>query len=208
MKDAIVQFLQSITGSPALTVFIFSMLPMVELKGAIPIGEALGFGLLKSAALAFLGSTFICIPIYFLLVPIIKLLKKIKFVSRLADGVEGVLQRRAEKLSVNADGKAKLKRQLLFAIYAFVALPLPLTGVWMGTAIAVFLGLKFKEVILPIALGNLTAGCIITLITYLFRDYVEYIILGLFAIAIIMLVIFIVQIALSKPRKEDTKNNL
>ena len=88
---------------------------------------------------------------------------------------------------------------LVLALYAFVAVPLPLTGVWTGTAIAVFLGLRFDRSILAIALGNLTAGSIITLLTFLFADYVEYIILGLFAFAIVMLIVFILKVALSKP---------
>ena len=200
MKEAIVEFLQSITDNPYLTVVLTSMFPLIELKGAIPVGTALGLGLWQTAGLAYIGSTIISLPIFFLLVPVFNLMKKWKPLSRLVEKIEGVFKRQAEKVRAKG-GAGNVKRMLSMGVYIFVALPLPLTGVWTGTAIAVFLGLNFKESILPIVFGNLTAGSIITLLTYLFKDYVEYIILGLFAVAIIMLIVFIVKVAISKPEQ-------
>ena len=203
MKEAIVNFLQSITGSPWATVAVFSMFPLIELKGAIPVGEALGLTLWQTALLAYVGSTLVCVPVYFLLRPVFNLLKRWKAISRLVEKIEGVFSRRAARIaekSGKSEGKA-LTGMLSLGVFAFVAVPLPLTGVWTGTAIAVFLGLKFKDTILPVMLGNLAAGSVITLLTFLFSDYVEYIILGLFAIAIIMLIVFIVRIARSKPEE-------
>ena len=89
---------------------------------------------------------------------------------------------------------------MMISLFIFVAVPFPVTGVWTGTAIAVFLGLKFKESVLPIACGNLIAGSIITLLTFLVGDYVDIIIYALFAIAIIMLVFFIVKLIKAKPQ--------
>ena len=91
------------------------------------------------------------------------------------------------------------------ALLVFVAVPLPVTGVWTGTAIAVFLGFKFKDAILSLAIGNLIAGAIITLLTYFFKDYVDYIILGLAVLAVVMLVFFIVKVIISKPESENEK---
>ena len=84
-----------------------------------------------------------------------------------------------------------------------MAVPLPVTGVWTGTAIAVFLGFKFKEAVFSLAIGNLIAGAIITLLTYFFKDYVDYIILGLAVLAVVMLVFFIVKVIISKPENND-----
>lgn len=201
MKEALVEFLQSLTGNPYFTVLLVAMFPLIELKGAIPVGTALGLGLWQTAGLAYLGSTLISLPIFFLLVPVFNLLKKWKLIARLVEKIEGVFKKQAQKVKKRG-GDGDVTRILALGVYIFVALPLPLTGVWTGTAIAVFLGLNFKQYILPIVLGNLTAGSIITLLTFLFKDYVEYIILGLFAVAIIMLVVFIVKVALSKPTEE------
>ena len=92
---------------------------------------------------------------------------------------------------------------MMLSIFVFVAVPFPVTGVWTGTAIAVFLGLKLRESVLPIAVGNLVAGAIITLMTMLFGKYVDVIIYVLFAIAVIMLVVFIVKVVKSKPHTAE-----
>ena len=90
---------------------------------------------------------------------------------------------------------------MIWGLFIFVAVPFPVTGVWTGTAIAVFLNMKFKDSFLPIVLGNLIAGAIITFITFLFADYVDIIIGALVVIAIIMLLIFIIKVIKTKPQE-------
>ena len=97
---------------------------------------------------------------------------------------------------------------MLWSLFVFVAVPFPVTGVWTGTAIAVFLGLKFHESVLPIAAGNLVAGGIITLLTFLLGEkYTNYLIYALFVIALIMLVVFIVKIVRSEPKAESANGS-
>ena len=196
------EFLIKIFGSRYIAVAIVSMFPLIELKGAIPIGmsEAFGMGLFETAGIAYLGSTAVAIGVFFLLVPIFDLLKKLKFIKRLIEKVEDLFARKAEKIAAKTQGsaEAEAKKIMMLSLFAFVAVPFPVTGVWTGTAVAVFLGLKFRESILPIALGNLVAGAAITLLTFLFRDYVDYIIYGLLTVAVVMLVVFIVKVARSK----------
>ena len=91
---------------------------------------------------------------------------------------------------------------MIISLLIFVAVPFPVTGVWTGAAIAVFLGLKFREAVVPLALGNLIAGSLITLMTFIFKAYVDLIIYCLFALAIIMFVVTIIKIAKSKPSEE------
>ena len=91
---------------------------------------------------------------------------------------------------------------MIIALLIFVAVPFPVTGVWTGTAVAVFLGLKFREAVMPLALGNLIAGSLITLLTFLFEAYVDLIIYCLFALAIVMLVVTVIKIAKSKPSEK------
>ena len=94
----------------------------------------------------------------------------------------------------------RLIKQL--GVFIFVAIPLPMTGVWTGTAIAVFLDLKFKDVILPIVVGNFIAGLLICGLSALCSligislDLVLWILLGL---ALLMLVVFIIKVARKKP---------
>ena len=207
MADIIVNFLQSFIKNDYLLVLLTSCFPLIELKGAIPIGTKLGLELLQTAPLAYLGSTLICIPIFFLLVPIFNLLKKIKFVGGFIEKVELVLKNKALKIAKKADGDAEkaVKKIYMISLFIFVAVPFPVTGVWTGTAMAVFLGLKFRESILPLAVGNLIAGTIITILTYFFASYVDTIILILFAIAIVMLIVFIIKVATAKKDNADEK---
>ena len=203
MGEFLLKLLSGI-NNPELTTLLVSMFPLVELKGAIPIGTGLNLSLIRSALLAYAGSSLIVIPVFFLLIPIFNLLKKIKFIKRLVQKVEAVFDKKAQDLAKKSDGapEDKVRKILIIALFIFVAVPFPVTGVWTGTAIAVFLNMKFKDAFLPIILGNLVAGSIITLITFLFKPYVDIIITVLFIIAIIMLVILIIKIIKSKPIEE------
>jgi uncharacterized membrane protein len=203
MGDFLLKLLSGI-NNPELTTLLVSAFPLVELKGAIPIGTGLGLSLVRSALLAYAGSSLVVIPVFFLLIPIFNLLKKIKFIKKLVQKIEAVFNKKAQDLAKKSDGapEEKVRKILMIALFIFVAVPFPVTGVWTGTAIAVFLNMKFKDSFLPIILGNLVAGSIITLITFLFKDYVNLIITVLFIIAIIMLIILIIKIIKSKPIEE------
>ena len=214
MADKLVFFLQEIIKNDKLLVLIISAFPLIELKGAIPIGTKAGIDLWQSALLGYFGSTLVTIPLFFLLIPIFNLLKKIKFLKKLILKIENVFYNKALKLAEDANKKrggaqlseeeAKLsaKKVLRNALLAFVAVPFPVTGVWTGTAIAVFLNLDFKTAFPAIFIGNFIAGVIITLLTFFFSAYVDLIIYCLLAIAIIMLIVLIIKIALSKPKQE------
>lgn len=206
MADALGQFLVELFGNPYVAVFFISMIPLIELKGAIPVGmtEAFGLGLLETAGIAYLGSTLISFLVFFLLKPIFALLKKIKIFNLIVRKCEGLFIHKAEEIAAKTNGsvEAAAKRIMMISLFIFVAVPFPVTGVWTGTAIAVFLGLNFRESVLPLAVGNLIAGSIITLLTFLFEAYVDIIIYCLFAIAIVMLVVTIIKIAKSKPSEE------
>ena len=205
MSEFLLKFFQTFTNDGKLITLIISMFPLVELKGAIPVGALYGESLLTSATLAYVGSSLICIPIFFLLIPIFNLLKKIKFVKKFIEKIEAVLKQKAEDFAKKSNNHAEdIKTKMLtWGLFIFVSIPLPLTGIWTGTAIAVFVNLSFKQSFLPLILGNLVAGTLITLLTFLFKDYVDIIIACLFAFMIVMLIIFIVKIIKSKPNNQN-----
>lgn len=205
MADIVVNFLQSGIKNPYIIVLLVAMFPLIELKGAIPIGIRLGLNLWESAGLSFIGSTLVTVPIFFLLLYVFTLLKKIPLINKLVYKLEAIFERKAEKISQNKNDEPETIKQRFFkkALFIFVAVPLPLTGVWTGTAIAVFLNMKFRNAIVSLALGNLVAGTFITLITFLFKDYVDIIITGILIIAVIMLIVLIIKIAVSKPKQTE-----
>jgi uncharacterized membrane protein len=202
-------FIQKLIGNDIIATIIMSIVPLIELKGGIVFARGVGLDFFSALGLAYIGSTIVFIPIYFLLRPILNALKKIKIIEKLASKVENyfktkaddTLRKQTEKKSKKAMSE-KLLKQL--GVFIFVAIPLPMTGVWTGTAIAVFLGLKFKDVILPVLIGNLTAGLIISglaelLLTVWTIKALDYILYGLFALAVILLVVVIIKIAKQKP---------
>lgn len=209
MADQLASLLKKITDNYTIIVFLISMIPLIELKGAIPIGTKLGgIGLFKTAFTAYLGSTIICVFVFFLLIPIFNLIKKIPIFKKLVTKIEGVFKKKAQKIADKAgESQEKAVRKIMMiSLFIFVAVPFPVTGVWTGTAIAVFLGMKFRDAVLPLAAGNFVAGTIITLLTYFFSAYVDIIIYVLFAIALVMLVIFIIKIIITKPEGESNHN--
>lgn len=204
MTEVLGEFLLKIFQNEYIATLFVSMFPLIELKGAIPIGTGLfGLNLLETAGIAYLGSTVISVGVFFLLVPIFNLLKKIGFVKKIIEKIESIFDEKAKKIAQKTNGsqKEQARKIMMISLFIFVAVPFPVTGVWTGTAIAVFLGLKFRESVLPLAVGNLIAGAIITLLTFFFKEYVDIIIYLLFGIAIVMLILFIIKIVLAKPKQ-------
>ncbi|MBR4693731.1 MAG: small multi-drug export protein [Bacilli bacterium] len=147
-------------------VFFVSMVPLVELRGAIPI--AVGFGLDKTL------SYIICIIGNMLPVPIIYLFaRKVLewgkdkpvigkfFTWCLIKGEKG-----GKKL------QAKAGRGLFLALLLFVGIPIPGTGAWTGTLAASILDLDFKRTITAVMLGVLLAGVIMMLISFGFFEVI------------------------------------
>lgn len=212
-----VEFIQNLINNDLISVIVVSLIPMIELKGGIVFARRVGFDFLQAYGLAYLGSTIVFIPIFFLLVPLLNLFKKIKLVNKVATKAELYVQTKAnEALESQAKKNKKAMSETFIkqlAVFIFVAIPLPMTGIWMGTAIAVFINLKFKDAVLPIVLGNLVAGLLISglaeLCLVLFSNIkvLDYILYALFGLAVILLVIMIVKIVRQKPIEEKNEGD-
>ncbi len=208
-----IELIQKLIENDLISVIVVSIIPMIELKGGIVFARGVGFNFFEALGLAFLGSSLVVLPVFFLLVPILNLLKKIKLIDKLAIKAESYVQTKANEAvetQKQKNGKALSEtfiKQL--AVFIFVAIPLPMTGVWMGTAIAVFIGLKFKDAILPIVVGNLVAGLLISglaqLCLVIFNDIavLDYILYTLFGLAVVLLVVMIIKIV----RQKSTEHN-
>ena len=207
------EFIQNLIGNDYIATMIMSFIPLIELKGGIVFAQSTGMNFFLAFALAYVGSTIAFIPVYWLLRPILTLLKKFKWFYTFALKVESYFKRKADetmKQQTEKHGKSNINEKFIkqLGVLIFVAIPLPMTGVWTGTAIAVFLGLSFKDTILPVVIGNFIAGVIISLLSLLCSgigvnlDYVLYALLGL---AFILLIVTIIKIVKQKPDKEEEK---
>lgn len=210
-----VEFIQNLIGNDKIATLLMSFIPLIELKGGIIFARGAGLGFFESFSLSYLGSTVAFIPVFFLLVPILDLLKKIKWFKAFADKIELFFKDKAAGALVKAEKSGKKARTETFykmlGTFIFVAIPLPMTGVWTGTAVAVFLNLKFKDAILPVVIGNFIAGAIISVLAEIILALsgnlvvLDYVLYGLFALAAIMLIIAIIKISRKKKSTAEEK---
>ena len=143
-----------------LTVFFVSMVPLIELRGAIPYGVIFGLPLWSTYIIAIIGNM---IP-----VPFIYLFAR-KF---LIWGYHKPLIGPFCRFCINKGEKggraleAKAGKGMTVALLLFVGIPLPGTGAWTGALIAAVLNMRLKRAVPVIFLGVVIAGCIITLLTH------------------------------------------
>ncbi|MBQ5739194.1 MAG: small multi-drug export protein [Oscillospiraceae bacterium] len=133
------------------------MLPIVELRGGLPAGVAMGLPIPEAFLAAFLGNM---LPVPFIILFIRKIFKFIRVhIPRLGALVDRLEQKAYSKSD-------KVVQYETWGLLAFVAIPLPGTGAWTGALIAAVLDLRLKRAIPVITLGVLIAGGIITALTY------------------------------------------
>ncbi len=147
-----------------LYVLLISMLPIVELRGAIPVGTALGLPWYLNYLLCCLGNL---LPVPFILILIRRILTWMKGVKHL-DRIALFLEEKVEKR------RGQIEKYATFGLLLFVAVPLPGTGAWTGSLIAACLNMDRKRAMLSVTGGVLVAGVIITLISYGVLGFLQF----------------------------------
>ena len=196
-----------------LAVILIAMVPIIELRGAIPFATNPGFwgeiamNNWQAFGWSLLGSSAVVFVVALIFIPVINWLKKIKIFKKLALAIENRVKDKSQKIEGADEKSAKFSRpwwKKVLAVFAFVAIPLPFTGVWTGTCLAVFVGLDYVSTCSTVLLGNLLAGLIITLMLQFFpwlNSYLFYIFIVLIlVIVLIELIKFIIK------RKNNNKN--
>ncbi len=154
MNSSIFQFFSFLGKKGAL--FIVSMIPVIELRGAIPLGYALDMGVWETFFISVIGNL-VPVPFIILLIrPIIEKLKKTKKLSPYVHKFE-------QKMLNKAD---KVMKYSALGLFLFVAVPFPGTGAWSGAVIAALLNMRFKYALPAIAGGVVAAGIIMTAISF------------------------------------------
>ena len=144
----------SLFGKIILT-FLISMVPVLELRGAIPIGVAHGLDYRIAIAVSILGNL---VPVPFIVLFIRKIFAWLRTKSERLNGFVTRMEQRALKKSDT------VRRARFWGLFIFVAIPLPGTGAWTGSLIAAMLEMRVKEAFPPIALGVVTAGIIVAVV--------------------------------------------
>lgn len=157
MIDAIKTFLIDVLGAH-FGVMICAMIPIIELRGAIPLGMGLDLQWWQSYLYAVIGNM---IPVPFILLFITKIIawmtrSRVKFFNKIGTW----LTNKAEK------NREKIEKYSFWGVCLFVAVPLPVTGAWTGSLVAATIGMKWWKAFLSCFIGVLIAGVIVTLIAY------------------------------------------
>ena len=139
-----------------LIVFLVSMLPLVELRGAVPIATGFGLPIIQSSIVIIIGNMLPVPFIYLFARRVLEWGKDKKLIGKFCTFCLEKGHKGGEKL------QAKAGRGLFVALLLFVGIPLPGTGAWTGTLAASILDMDFKSTILSVILGVLLAGVIMT----------------------------------------------
>ncbi|MBQ8566276.1 MAG: small multi-drug export protein [Clostridia bacterium] len=162
MTEAIKQFFLETVGKE-LCVFFCSMIPIIELRGAIPMGAVFdstlgGMPFWFTYILSVAGNM---LPVPFILLFIKKVIRwmsqsKIKFFNKVANFLLNRVEKRRDKI----------EKYSFWGVCLFVAVPLPVTGAWTGSLVAAMIDMKFWKAFVSCLLGVMIAGVIMTIASY------------------------------------------
>ncbi|MBR6501852.1 MAG: small multi-drug export protein [Clostridia bacterium] len=149
-------FLSTMFGKIVAT-FLVSMVPIIELRGAIPIGIGYGLDYWVVVTVSVIGNI---LPVPFIILFIRKIFELMRKWSKKLDSLVSKLEKRAhEKSDV-------VQKYAFWGLFVLVAIPLPGTGAWTGALVAAMLDMRLKRAFPAIALGVITAATIVTFVTY------------------------------------------
>ena len=138
-----------------LTVFLISMVPIAELRAAIPYSQAVGLPLIPSYVIAIIGNMLPVPVIYLFARKVLEIGSNMpSIIGKFCRWCTAKGEKGGEKLQTTAG------RGLFVALLLFVGIPLPGTGAWTGTLAASFLKMDFKSSVLAAMCGGLLAGVI------------------------------------------------
>lgn len=137
--------------------FIVSMVPVIELRGAIPLGVLNGLDVATAMIVSILGNL---VPVPFIIIFIRKIFKWMQSKNETLAKVVRKMEEKADKK------KDQVLKYEFWGLMILVAIPLPGTGAWTGALVAAMLDMQLKRAFPAIALGVLFAGIIVTVATY------------------------------------------
>ena len=137
-----------------LYIFLISMVPLIELRGAIPVSQGFQLPLFQSYIVCVIGNMLPVPVIYLFARKVLEWGKDKKYIGKFFTFCIEKGHKGGEKL------KEKAGRGLFVALLLFVGIPLPGTGAWTGTLAASFLDMGFKKSVIAVLLGVLLAGVI------------------------------------------------
>lgn len=132
------------------------MVPVIELRGAIPVGYGKGLNIWVAVAVSVVGNL---VPVPFIIIFIRKIFALIRRLIPKFDVLVTGLEKRAENKS------DMVKKYSFWGLFLLVAIPLPGTGAWTGALVAAMLDMRLKRALPAIVLGVIAAAIVVAFIT-------------------------------------------
>ena len=155
------EWMTSTTWGESLLTLLVSMVPVIELRGGVPFGTALGLAPLHALVVCIIGNM---LPIPFIIVYIRRIFH---WMRRRSPRLNALVDKLEKKAHLKGQKVTKYK---YIGLWLFVAIPLPGTGGWTGALVAAFLDMRLRKAMPAIFAGVLIAGFLITGITYGFTS--------------------------------------
>lgn len=163
MTESLVEFFLSLFSNittnelgKSITIFILSLLPIIELRGGLIAATLLGVSFFKAFIICFIGNI---LPVPFILWFIRKILdwmRNVKLFKKIVKWIDRKVENK----------KSQIEKYGFWGIVLFVGIPLPGTGAWTGSLIAAMLDIDKKKSFIAVLIGVLVAGIIMSIISY------------------------------------------
>ncbi len=137
--------------------FLISMVPVLELRAAIPLGVINGLGIWAALIVAIIGNL---VPVPFIIIFIRKIFK---WMQSKSERLARLVKKFEDKANARKD---KVLKYEFWGLMLLVAVPLPGTGAWTGALVAAMLDMQLKRAFPAIFVGVIVAGIIVTTATY------------------------------------------
>ena len=134
---------------------LLSMVPVIELRGAIPLGIAMDLNPVYVYISCLIGSSLVSIPVVLIFRQLIDFFRHRKYFNIVIRWVDAKIESRAKKL----------KAASILGLIVFVGVPLPTTGSWSGSALASILKMRIKDALLGVFIGNAIAGAVMLVVS-------------------------------------------
>ena len=140
-----------------LLTFLVAMVPVVELRGAIPFGVVRGLNIWTAIIASVLGNL---VPVPFIILFIRRIFAWMRAHMPKLDGLVTRMEQKAEK------NRAAVEKYAFWGLAVLVAIPLPGTGAWTGALVAAMMEMRLKRAFPAIVIGVVIAGVIVSVVTY------------------------------------------
>ena len=162
---------------------LLSMVPVIELRGAIPLGIAMDLNPVYVYISCLIGSSLVSIPVVLIFRQVIDFFRHRKYFNIVIRWVDAKIESRAKKL----------KAASILGLIVFVGVPLPTTGSWSGSALASILKMRIKDALLGVFIGNAIAGAVMLGVSlHLSEGSIELITISIFINSILPVFIFVI----------------